>query len=81
LRAAFRLFGWEIIQMSKMADGRATVYKTTVLEERCEVIILQKSKTVFVANGHFKGRPIDADGGTQIGALRRWRHLAERSED
>ncbi|WP_449472584.1 hypothetical protein [Sphingobium chungangianum] len=67
--------------MAKMADGKAITYPVTVLDERCEVTVYQSSKTVFVAHGTYKGKAFEGTGGTRQGALGRWRHLAERSED
>ena len=67
--------------MAKIADGKAVTHLMTVLEERCEVTVLQTSNTVFVAQGDYKGRSIEGKGGTRGGAMTRWRDLAERLED
>jgi len=67
--------------MAKMADSKAVTQTVTVLNERCEVTVYQSSKTVFVAYGTYKGKPIEGTAGTRQGAFSRWRHLAERSED
>ncbi len=67
--------------MAKMTDGKAVTHTVTMLGETCEVTVYQSSKTVFVAYGDFKGRPLQGEAGNRMAALGRWRHLAERSED
>lgn len=64
-----------------MADGKAGTHAVTVLGETCDVTVFQSSKTVFLAQGDYKGRPIEGKAGSRAAALGRWRHLAERSED
>lgn len=67
--------------MAKMAEGKAVTHTVTVLGETCKVTVFQSSKTVFLAHGDYKGRPIEGKAGSRSAALGRWRHLAERSED
>jgi hypothetical protein len=67
--------------MAKFMDVKAIVYPVTVLGEKTEVTIMHTSNTVFEAHGTHKGISITAKGGSRAGAMRRWRHLAERSED
>lgn len=67
--------------MAKMADGKAITYPIRVHGEACEVTVYQSSKTVFIAQGTYKGKSIEGTGGTRGGALNRWRHLADRSDD
>lgn len=67
--------------MARIADGKATTYPVTLLGEPCEVTVFQSSKTVFIAQGTYKGKSIEGTARTRMGALGRWRHLAERSED
>ncbi len=67
--------------MAKMADGRAVTRHIKMHGEECVVTVLQSSKTVFVAYGSYKGKPLEVRGGTRQGALERWRDLANRLED
>lgn len=67
--------------MAKIADGKAVTHSMTVLGETCEVTVFQSSTTVFLAQGDYKGKPIEGKAGSRAAALGRWRHLAQRSED
>jgi hypothetical protein len=67
--------------MARIADGRAVTHSITLRGEACEVTVFQSSKTVFVAQGTYKGTPIEGTGNTSRGALSRWHNLADRSDD
>ena len=67
--------------MAKMADGKAVTHEVKLFGEKCQVTVFQTSKTVFVAQGDYKGAAIEAKAANRAAALERWRSLAERSED
>lgn len=67
--------------MANISDGKAVTHQLTLLGERCEITVFQSSRTVFIAQGDFRGHSIEGRGGTRAGALGRWRHLAQRSQD
>ena len=52
-----------------------------VYDNRCEVYVQQKSKSVWIADGEYQGKSIAAQGSSQADALTKWRRYAERSDD
>ena len=46
-------------------------------EKACEVHVYKKGKTVWIATGDFMGEPLQVKAGTEVGAVRVWREVAE----
>lgn len=57
---------------------RSTV---VVYDERCEIYVYQKSKTVWIVDGSYNGHSFEAKGPSQSSAIARWKRYAERSDD
>jgi hypothetical protein len=57
------------------------MYMTDVIvivwDKRITISVHQKSKSVWVANGAYMGKPIETKGSTQGAAIKRWRDAAE----
>ena len=49
--------------------------------ERCDIHIFQRSKTVWIVDGEYRGKSFTGSGSTRSAAETNWKKLAERSED
>jgi hypothetical protein len=49
--------------------------------ERCETHIYQKSKTVWIVDGEYKGKSFTGSGTSRSTAEASWKRCAERSDD
>jgi hypothetical protein len=53
-----------------------TKHVVTVWDERCEISVYQKSKSVWIAVGEYKGRRIEETGRSAATAAGHWRKAA-----
>jgi hypothetical protein len=49
--------------------------------EHCEIHIYQKSKTVWIVDGEYKGKSFTGSGTSRSAAETLWKRYAERSDD
>lgn len=67
--------------MARNSDLKALTYTVRVYKTEVQVTTIHTAQTVFQADGEYNGKPITATAGSRPAALRRWRELAEKTED
>jgi hypothetical protein len=59
-----------------MENARERTITVSVWNERWKITVYQKSKTVWIAVGDYKGEPIEVKGSSERSAIRAWTDAA-----